>query len=142
MSPVTAGTARDLTLSAPNPPANAVRRTIDRRSKNDRIHSGEMMPNPKFRAALLVSTAITVSGLASTAAAQAEPAAQSVSALTQNSLDLQGIRSVADCRIRRPVTFPPPARTTTRSDLRLGGNAIGGASGSAPTTGVYLTTCR
>jgi iron complex outermembrane receptor protein len=123
------------------------------------------MTNPNLRAALLVSTALTVSGLATTAFAQAAAApavsgaieevvvtatrqtstvnkvALSVSAVTQKSLDQQGVRNVADLATQVPgFTF----RTTGGDNnpqltLRgVGGNAIGGTSGSAPTTGVYL----
>ena len=122
------------------------------------------MTDKRLRAALLVSTALTVSSVASAAFAQAAaPApsgtieevvvtatrqtstvnkvALSVSAVTQKSLDQQGIRSVQDLSSQVPgFTF----RTTGGDNnpqltIRgIGGNAIGGTSGSAPTTGVYI----
>ena len=67
--------------------------------------------------------------------------ALSVSAVTQKSLDQQGIRNVQDLSQQVPgFTF----RTTGNDNnpqltIRgIGGNAIGGTSGSAPTTGVYI----
>jgi iron complex outermembrane receptor protein len=125
------------------------------------------MSNTTLRAALLVSTALTVAGLSTAAFAQAAPApapvnanaleevvvtatrqtstvnkvALSVSAVTQKSLDQQGIRNVQDLSSQVPgFTF----RTTGGDNnpqltIRgIGGNAIGGTSGSAPTTGVYI----
>jgi len=118
-----------------------------------------------LRATLFLSTALTAAGLASVAFAQAAPAPQSqnaieevvvtatrqtstvnkvalsVSAVTQKSLDQQGIRNVSDLSNQVPgFTF----RTTGGDNnpqltIRgVGGNAIGGTSGSAPTTGVYI----
>ncbi|MDB5460772.1 MAG: TonB-dependent receptor, plug [Caulobacteraceae bacterium] len=122
------------------------------------------MSNTKFRAALLVSTTLAAAGLATAAFAQTAPApnanaleevvvtatrqtstvnkvALSVSAVTQKSLDQQGIRNVSDLSSQVPgFTF----RTTGGDNnpqltIRgVGGNAIGGTSGSAPTTGVYV----
>ena len=124
------------------------------------------MPNTNLRAVLLVSTALTASGLATAAFAQAAPApaasgnqleevvvtatrqtstvnkvALSVSAVTQKSLDQQGIRNVQDLANQVPgFTF----RTTGNDNnpnltLRgIGGNALNGTSGGAPTTGVYI----
>jgi outer membrane receptor protein involved in Fe transport len=67
--------------------------------------------------------------------------ALSVSAVTQKNLDQQGIRSVADLSSQVPgFTF----RTTGNDNnpnltLRgIGGNALNGTSGGAPTTGLYL----
>jgi len=123
------------------------------------------MTTSSLRAALLVSTALTVSGLASAAFAQTAAApsssntieevvvtatrqtstvnkvALSVSAVTQKSLDQQGIRNVADLATQVPgFTFRTSGgdnnpQLTMRG---VGGNAITGTSGSAPTTGVYL----
>jgi iron complex outermembrane receptor protein len=122
------------------------------------------MSNTTLRAALLVSTALTVTGLSTTAFAQAAPApnanaleevvvtatrqtstvnkvALSVSAVTQKALDQQGIRNVQDLSNQVPgFTFRVSGgdnnpQLTMRG---IGGNAIGGTSGSAPTTGVYL----
>src|SRR6201996_2586118 len=123
------------------------------------------MTNSSLRALLLVSTALTVSGLASAAFAQAAAApsssnaieevvvtatrqtstvnkvALSVSAVTQKSLDQQGVRNVADLATQVPgFTFRTSGgdnnpQLTMRG---VGGNAITGTSGSAPTTGVYL----
>ena len=120
-----------------------------------------------LRATLFVSTALTAAGLASAALAQAAAApavannqaieevvvtatrqtstvnkvALSVSAVTQKALDQQGIRNVSDLSNQVPgFTF----RTTGGDNnpqltMRgVGGNAITGTSGSAPTTGVYL----
>ena len=127
------------------------------------------MPNTKFRAALLVSTAMTVSGFApaafAQAAAPAAPAASnsqaieevvvtatrqtstvnkvalSVSAVTQKNLDQQGIRNVQDLSSQVPgFTFRTSgADNNPNLTLRgIGGNALNGTSGSAPTTGVYI----
>ncbi len=82
------------------------------------------MPNTNLRATLLVSTALVASGLASAAFAQAaapnnqaleevvvtatrqtskvNKVALSVSAVTQKSLDQQGIRSVSDLSSQVP----------------------------------------
>jgi iron complex outermembrane receptor protein len=67
--------------------------------------------------------------------------ALSVSAVTQKNLDQQGIRSVQDLSNQVPgFTF----RTTGNDNnpnltLRgIGGNALNGTSGGAPTTGLYL----
>jgi iron complex outermembrane receptor protein len=122
------------------------------------------MPNTTLRAALLVSTALTVSGLASAAYAQAaarpnanaleevvvtatrqnstvNKVALSVSAVTQKSLDQQGIRSVQDLSSQVPgFTFRTSGGDNNPNlTMRgIGGNALQGTSGSAPTTGVYL----
>jgi outer membrane receptor protein involved in Fe transport len=120
------------------------------------------MPHTNRRALLLVSTALAASSLASAALAQAAPNSQaieevvvtatrqtstvnkvalSVSAVTQKSLDQQGIRNVADLAQQ----IPGFSFRTTGGDNNpqltirgIGGNAIGGTSGSAPTTGVYI----
>jgi iron complex outermembrane recepter protein len=123
------------------------------------------MPNTNLRAMLLVSTALVASGTASAAFAQAAPTttnsnaieevvvtatrqtstvnkvALSVSAVTQKSLDQQGIRSVSDLSGQVPgFTFRVSGGDNNpQLTLRgIGGNAIGGTSGSAPTTGVYI----
>jgi outer membrane receptor protein involved in Fe transport len=118
------------------------------------------------RATLFVSTALTAAGLASAALAQAAPApaansgaieevvvtatrqtstvnkvALSVSAVTQKSLDQQGIRNVQDLSNQVPgFTFRVSGGDSNPNlTLRgIGGNAIAGTSGSAPTTGVYI----
>jgi outer membrane receptor protein involved in Fe transport len=67
--------------------------------------------------------------------------ALSVSAVTQKSLDQQGIRNVSDLSNQVPgFTFRTSgADNNPQLTLRgIGGNAIGGTSGSAPTTGVYV----
>jgi outer membrane receptor protein involved in Fe transport len=67
--------------------------------------------------------------------------ALSVSAVTQKSLDQQGIRSVADLSSQVPgFTFRVSGGDNNpQLTLRgIGGNAISGTSGSAPTTGVYI----
>ena len=120
------------------------------------------MSNTTLRATLFVTTALAAAGMASAAFAQVKPNANaleevvvtatrqtstvnkvalSVSAVTQKALDQQGIRSVSDLSQQVPgFTF----RTTGNENnpqltLRgIGGNAIGGTSGSAPTTGVYI----
>jgi iron complex outermembrane receptor protein len=67
--------------------------------------------------------------------------ALSVSAVTQKSLDQQGIRNVSDLSSQVPgFTFRTSGgdnnpQLTIRG---VGGNAIAGTSGSAPTTGVYV----
>jgi outer membrane receptor protein involved in Fe transport len=123
------------------------------------------MTTSSLRAALLVSTAFTVSGLASAAFAQAAPApaqskaieevvvtatrqtstvnkvALSVSAVTQKNLDQQGIRNVADLSNQVPgFTFRVSGGDSNPNlTLRgIGANALAGTSGSAPTTGVYI----
>src|SRR5215468_6232227 len=115
------------------------------------------------RAILLVSTALTASGLASTAFAQARAAAApnsnaieevvvtatrqtstvnkvalSVSAVTQKNLDQQGIRTVADLSTQVPgFTYRVTGGDSIpQLTLRgIGGNAIASTSGGAPTTG-------
>jgi iron complex outermembrane receptor protein len=123
------------------------------------------MTSTSLRAALLVSTALTVSGLATAAFAQAaarapnanaleevvvtatrqtstvNKVALSVSAVTQKALDQQGIRSVSDLSNQVPgFTFRTSgADNNPQLTLRgIGGNTIAGLSGSAPTTGVYI----
>ncbi|MGZ3314262.1 MAG: TonB-dependent receptor plug domain-containing protein, partial [Caulobacteraceae bacterium] len=115
------------------------------------------------RTLLLATTALGVLAFASTAFAQARAAnpnaleevvvtatrqtstvnkvALSVSAVTQKSLEQQGIRSVADLSNQVPgFTY----RTTggdgnAQLSIRgIGGNAIASTSGGAPTTGVYV----
>jgi len=116
------------------------------------------------RAALLVTTMLGAAGFASAAFAQAAPAANanaieevvvtatrqtstvnkvalSVSAVTQKSLDQQGIRNVQDLSSQVPgFTFRTSgADNNPQLTLRgIGGNTIGGTSGSAATTGVYI----
>jgi iron complex outermembrane receptor protein len=117
----------------------------------------------KIRAALLMTTALGAAGLAQAAFAQGAAAnsqaleevvvtatrqtstvnkvALSVSAVTQKSLDQQGIRSVADLSSQVPgFTFRTSgADNNPQLTLRgIGGNTIGGTSGSAATTGVYI----
>ncbi|MGZ3346854.1 MAG: TonB-dependent receptor [Caulobacteraceae bacterium] len=123
------------------------------------------MPNTKLRAVLLVSTALTAAGLASAAFAQPKAAAPnanaleevvvtatrqtstvnkvalSVSAVTQKNLDQQGIRNVQDLSQQVPgFTFRVSGGDNNPNlTLRgIGGNALSGTSGSAPTTGVYI----
>ena len=67
--------------------------------------------------------------------------ALSVSAVTQKSLDQQGIRNVQDLSNQVPgFTFRTAgADNNPQLTLRgIGGNALNGTSGSAPTTGVYV----
>jgi outer membrane receptor protein involved in Fe transport len=67
--------------------------------------------------------------------------ALSVSAVTQRSLDQQGIRSVQDLSSQVPgFTFRTSgAENNPQLTIRgIGGNAIAGTSGSAATTGVYI----
>jgi outer membrane receptor protein involved in Fe transport len=67
--------------------------------------------------------------------------ALSVSAVTQKSLDQQGIRSVQDLSTQVPGFTYRVSGGDNNPNLTLrgiGGNAIAGTSGSAPTTGVYL----
>jgi outer membrane receptor protein involved in Fe transport len=119
-----------------------------------------------LRAALFMTSALGCAGLATAAFAQAAPApatnsnqieevvvtatrqtstvnkvALSVSAVTQKNLDQQGIRSLQDLSAQVPgFTF----RTTGNDNnpnltLRgIGGNALNGTSGGAPTTGLYI----
>ncbi len=120
-----------------------------------------------LRAALFMTSALGCASLATAAFAQAAPApnssganqieevvvtatrqtstvnkvALSVSAVTQKNLDQQGIRSVSDLSSQVPgFTF----RTTGNDNnpnltLRgIGGNALNGTSGGAPTTGLYV----
>jgi outer membrane receptor protein involved in Fe transport len=114
-----------------------------------------------MRAALMGATMLGSAGAAGAALAQARDnnaleevvvtatrqtstvnkVALSVSAVTQKSLDQQGIRSVQDLTNQVPgFSF----RTTGGDNnpqltIRgIGGNAIGGTSGSAATTGVYI----
>ena len=120
------------------------------------------MPNTNLRAILFVSTALTAAGLAPAAPAAPEAnknqleevvvtatrqtstvnkVALSVSAVTQKSLDQQGIRSVQDLSNQVPgFTFRVSGNENNPNlTLRgIGGNAIAGTSGSAPTTGVYI----
>lgn len=124
------------------------------------------MPNTNFRAALLVSTALTVGAFASAAYAQAAATAApsanaleevvvtatrqnstvnkvalSVSAVTQKNLDQQGIRNVQDLSTQVPGFTFRTAGADNNPNLTLrgiGGNALSGTSGSAPTTGVYI----
>src|ERR1700748_3300077 len=120
------------------------------------------MRNTNYRAALLVTTAMSVSALATGAFAQAAQAtaapnqntieevvvtatrqtstvnkvALSVSAVTQKNLHQQGIRSVQDLSSQVPgFTFRVTgADNNPNLTLRgIGGNAIAGTSGSAPT---------
>jgi len=116
-----------------------------------------------FRAALFMTSALGCAGGATAAFAQAAPAnnsqleevvvtatrqtstvnkvALSVSAVTQKSLDQQGIRSVADLSTQVPgFTFRVSGGDNNPNlTLRgIGGNALSGTSGSAPTTGVYI----
>jgi outer membrane receptor protein involved in Fe transport len=67
--------------------------------------------------------------------------ALSMSAVTQKSLDQQGIRSVQDLSSQVPGFSFRTTGTDNNPQLTIrgiGGNAIGGTSGSAPTTGVYI----
>jgi outer membrane receptor protein involved in Fe transport len=124
------------------------------------------MSNTRLRAALLVSTSLAVAGLTTTVAfAQAAPApananaleevvvtatrqtstvnkvALSVSAVTQKSLDQQGIRNVADLSTQVPGFTFRTSGGDNNPNLTLrgvGGNALNGTSGAAPTTGVYI----
>jgi outer membrane receptor protein involved in Fe transport len=119
------------------------------------------MTNPSLRAALLVSTGLVASGLATAASAQAAPGnaieevvvtatrqtstvnkvALSVSAVTQKNLDQQGIRNVADLSNQVPGFTFRVSGGDSNPNLTIrgvGGNALSGTSGSAPTTGVYI----
>jgi outer membrane receptor protein involved in Fe transport len=118
-----------------------------------------------LRATLFLSTALTAAGLASAALAQAAPAptaqnaieevvvtatrqtstvnkvALSVSAVTQKALDQQGIRNVSDLSNQVPGFTFRTSGGDNNPNLTMrgvGGNALAGTSGSAPTTGVYL----
>src|ERR1700761_2163801 len=121
------------------------------------------MTQRTLRAALLVSSSLAAAGLSTAAFAQAakpnsgaleevvvtatrqtstvNKVALSVSAVTQKSLDQQGIPNVQDLSQQ----IPGFSFRTTGGDNNpqltirgIGGNAIGGTSGSAPTTGVYI----
>ena len=124
-----------------------------------------MTPVQGLRRILLATTALGAAAIAQAALAQAAPAttktnaleevvvtatrqtstvnkvALSVSAVTQKSLDQQGIRSVQDLSNQVPgFTFRVSGgdnnpQLTIRG---IGGNAIAGTSGSAATTGVYI----
>ena len=123
------------------------------------------MPRAKgLRAALFMTSALGCAGLATAAFAQAAPApnanaieevvvtatrqtstvnkvALSVSAVTQKNLDQQGIRSVADLSAQVPGFTYRVSGGDNNPNLTLrgiGGNAIAGTSGAAPTTGVYI----
>ncbi|MDB5460102.1 MAG: TonB-dependent receptor, plug [Caulobacteraceae bacterium] len=121
------------------------------------------MSNANLRAVLLVSTTLATAGLTTAAYAQApapnanaleevvvtatrqtstvNKVALSVSAVTQKSLDQQGIRSVADLSSQVPgFTFRTSGGDNNPNlTLRgIGGNALAGTSGAAPTTGVYI----
>jgi outer membrane receptor protein involved in Fe transport len=126
------------------------------------------MSNTSLRAALLVSTTLAIAGLTTAALAQNAPppppkananaleevvvtatrqnstvnkVALSVSAVTQKSLDQQGIRNVADLSSQVPgFTFRTSGGDNNPNlTLRgIGGNALNGTSGAAPTTGVYI----
>jgi outer membrane receptor protein involved in Fe transport len=123
------------------------------------------MLSTQLRAHLFVSTALAAIGVAGAAFAQAAPpAAQSnqleevvvtatrqtstvnkvalsVSAVTQKNLDQQGIRNVSDLSSQVPgFTFRVSGgdQNPQLSIRGIGGNALGGTSGSAPTTGVYV----
>ncbi len=120
------------------------------------------MSNTTLRAALLVSTSLVAAGFSTAAFAQAKPNANaleevvvtatrqtstvnkvalSVSAVTQKSLDQQGIRNVQDLSQQVPgFTFRVSgADNNPQLTMRgIGGNALNGTSGSAPTTGVYI----
>src|ERR1700748_205031 len=116
-----------------------------------------------LRAALFMTSALGCAGLATAAFARAPPAntqaieevvvtatrqtstvnkvALSVSAVTQKSLDQQGIRSVQDLSAQVPgFTYRVSVNENNPTlPLRgIGGNAISGTSGSAATTGVYI----
>src|ERR1700744_2232899 len=116
------------------------------------------------RAILLVSTAMAATGLADAAFAQAQTTtnpnaleevvvtatrqtstvnkvALSVSAVTQKSLDQQGIRNVQDLSQQVPGFTYRVSGAENNPNLTLrgiGANALNGPSGSAPTTGVYI----
>src|ERR1700761_6028993 len=121
----------------------------------------------RLRAALFMTSALGCAGLASGAYAQAAQAtvapnqntieevvvtatrqtstvnkvALSVSAVTQKSLDQQGIRSVQDLSSQVPGFTYRTSGGDNNPNLTLrgiGGNALNGTSGGAPTTGLYL----
>src|ERR1700748_956460 len=125
------------------------------------------MRNTNYRAALLVTTAMSVSALASGAFAQAAQAtvapnqntieevtvtatrttstvnkvALSVSAVTQKSLDQQGIRNVGDLSTQVPgFTYRVTGGDSIpQLSIRgIGGNAIPPTRGAPPPTGVYI----
>jgi outer membrane receptor protein involved in Fe transport len=112
---------------------------------------------------MLVTTALSASGLASVAYTQpskpnanaleevvvtatrqtstVNKVALSVSAVTQKSLDQQGIRSVQDLSNQVPGFTYRVSGGDNNPNLTLrgiGGNALQGTSGGAPTTGVYI----
>ena len=121
-----------------------------------------------LRAAIFMTSALGCASLATAAFAQAKAApapaaggnqieevvvtatrqtstvnkvALSVSAVTQKNLDQQGIRNVSDLSNQVPgFTFRVTGGDSNpQLTIRgVGGNAIGGTSGSAPTTGVYI----
>ena len=117
-----------------------------------------------LRGILFAGTALGAAALSGTAFAQTAPAsnpnaieevvvtatrqtstvnkvALSVSAVTQKNLDQQGIRSVQDLATQVPGFTYRVSGGDNNPNLTLrgiGGNAIAGTSGSAPTTGVYL----
>jgi len=124
-----------------------------------------MLRANQLRAALFMTSALGCAGLATAAFAQAKApvananaieevvvtatrqtstvnkVALSVSAVTQKSLDQQGIRSVADLSTQVPGFTFRVSGGDNNPNLTLrgvGGNAISGTSGSAPTTGVYI----
>ena len=130
-----------------------------------RNSSGQISSSPNFKrakTALLLTTALGAAGFAGAAFAQAKPNANaleevvvtatrqnstvnkvalSVSAVTQKNLDQQGIRSVQDLSSQVPgFTFRTSGGDQNpQLTLRgVGGNALNGTSGSAPTTGVYV----
>src|ERR1700748_2372724 len=118
------------------------------------------------RGRLLATTALTAAALSSAAFAQTAPAptpnanaveevtvtatrqtstvnkvALSVSAVTQKSLDQQGIRNVGDLSTQVPgFTYRVTGGDSIpQLSIRgIGGNAIASTSGGAPTTGVYI----
>jgi iron complex outermembrane receptor protein len=120
----------------------------------------------RLRAALFMTSALGCAGLASGAYAQAQATvapnqntieevvvtatrqtstvnkvALSVSAVTQKSLDQQGIRSVQDLSNQVPGFTYRTSGGDNNPNLTLrgiGGNALNGTSGGAPTTGLYL----
>jgi outer membrane receptor protein involved in Fe transport len=110
-----------------------------------------------------MTSALGCAGIATAAFAQAAPAnnnqieevvvtatrqtstvnkvAMSVSAVTQKNLDQQGIRSVQDLSNQVPGFTYRVSGGDNNPNLTLrgiGGNAIAGTSGAAPTTGVYI----
>jgi outer membrane receptor protein involved in Fe transport len=115
-----------------------------------------------LRTFLFVTSALSAAGMGTAAFAQATPNANaieevvvtatrqtstvnkvalSVSAVTQKNLDQQGIRSVQDLASQVPGFTYRISGGDNNPNLTLrgiGGNAIQGTSGGAPTTGVYL----